>query len=89
MKQRFEDAIKRVQENNLADLIFNKKYSKDENLQKAFLDGYAIGVLSSLLINNSELEVSCFEGNTELLQKALNGDKEAINLLEYLTNNKK
>lgn len=89
MEQRFKDAIKRVQEHNLADLIVYRKYSEDENLQKAFSDGYAIGVLSSLLINTSKLEVPCFEGNTELLQKALIGDEEAINVLTNLMNNRK
>lgn len=88
MEQRFEDAIKKVQGNNLADLIFHKKYSDDENLQQAFLDGYAIGVLSSIAITTSQCSDN-FGDNTTLLQRAINGDKDAINELEYLTDNKK
>lgn len=71
MEQRFEKAVKRVHENNLTDLLFHKKYSDDENLQKAFLDGYAIGVLSSLVITASPHGVN-FGDNTILLQKAIN-----------------
>lgn len=81
MEQRFEDAVKRVQENNLSDLIFHRKYSNDENLQKAFLDGYAIGVLSSLVITASQNSAN-FGNNTILLQKVINGDKDAIKELE-------
>ena len=88
MEQLFEDAVKRVQENNLSDLIFHRKYSSDENLQKAYLDGYAIGVLSSILLTASYSgKLECTE--PELLQRALNGDKEAISTLEYLINNRK
>lgn len=87
MEQRLKKSIKRVQDNNLADLIFHKKYSDDENLQKAFLDGYAIGVLSSLVITASQCSDN-FGDNTALLQRAINGDKDAINELKYLTNNK-
>ena len=83
MEQRFEDAVKRVQENNLSDLIFHRKYSSDENLQKAFLDGYAIGVLSSLVITASQNSDN-FGNNTILLQKAINGDKDAIKELEKI-----
>lgn len=88
MEQRLKKSIKRVQDNNLADLIFHKKYSDDENLQKAFLDGYAIGVLSSLAITDSQCSDN-FGDNATLLQRAINGDKDAINELEYLSNNKK
>ena len=83
MEQRFEDAVNRVQENNLSDLIFHRKYSSDENLQKAFLDGYAIGVLSSLVITASQNSDN-FGDNTILLQKAINGDKDAIKELEKI-----
>lgn len=91
MEQRLKKSIKRVQDNNLADLIFHKKYSDDENLQKAFLDGYAIGVLSSLLIcaSNKDKLNDTFGESRELLIKAINGNKEAIQKLEYLSNNKK
>lgn len=91
MNNIFENAFKRVEENNLADLLLHKKYSDDENLQKAFLDGYSVGMLSSLMITPSQNENpdEVFDINTELLQKAINGDKEAISELEYLTNNKK
>lgn len=88
MEQRFKDAVKRVEENNLADLLFYKKYSNDESLQKAYLDGYAIGVLSSILFTASYSgKIKCAE--PELLQRALNGDKDAISTLENLINNKK
>lgn len=87
--EQFEESIKRVKENNLADLIFHKKYSDNENLQKAFLDGYAIGVLSSLVITASQRSDNVGD-NTELLQRAISGDKDAINALEkHLTINKK
>lgn len=91
MEQRFEEAAKRVQEHNLADLIFHKKYSDDENLQNAFLDGYAVGVLSSLFVcaSNKNEPNDTFGENRELLKKAINGDKEAIQKLEYLISNKK
>ena len=83
MEQRFEDAVKRAQENNLSDLIFHRKYSSDENLQKAFLDGYAIGILSSLVITASQNSDN-FGNNAILLQKAINGDKDAIKELEKI-----
>lgn len=83
MEQRFEDAVKRARENSLSDLIFHRKYSSDENLQKAFLDGYAIGVLSSLVITASQNSDN-FGNNTILLQKAINGDKDAIKELEKI-----
>lgn len=88
MEKRFEEAVKRVNENNLMDLLFYKKYSDDENLQKAFLDGYAIGVLSSLLITASPHGANSGD-NTALLQRAINGDKDAIDELECLMNNEK
>lgn len=88
MEQRFKWATKRVEENNLADLLFYKKYSNDESLQKAYLDGYAIGVLSSILFTASYSgKLECTD--TELLQRALNGDKDAISTLENLINNNK
>lgn len=83
MEQRFEEAVKRAQENNLSDLVFHRKYSSDKNLQKAFLDGYAIGVLSSLIITASQNSDN-FGNNTILLQKAINGDKDAIKELEKI-----
>lgn len=65
MEQQFEEAMKMVQENNLADLI-----------------------LLTTALQNSEFS-GCSKENSELLQKAINGDKEAISELEYLINNKK
>lgn len=86
MEQRLEESIRRVQENDLVDMIFHKRYSDDKNLQKAFLDGYAIGMLSSLAITASKSDN--FGENTTLLQRAINGDKDAISTLEYLSNKK-
>lgn len=89
MDYRFEDALRLVKEHELSDLVFHKKYSDDEKLQTAFLDGYAIGVLSNLLMNFLQTKENKFKVDREALMRALSGDKEAISEIEQELKNKK
>ena len=80
MEKFFEEAAKRVDKHNLSDLLIFHNYSTDKEMQKAFDDGYAIGVLSSLLYSSLRLkeDTELFE----LYRAAINGDESAMRELE-------
>lgn len=80
MEKFFEEAAQRVDKYNLSDLLLFHNYSTNKEMQKAFDDGYAIGVLSSLLYSSLQQK-----GDTELFglyRAAINGDESAIRELE-------
>lgn len=76
-----EEAAKRVKERELSDCIIHKTYSDNEDIQNAFLDGCAIGMLTSIFMTMQPQPHETSKVD-DILQKAINGDKEAIKKLK-------